>query len=63
MNMSVKINAASLLPNKLMRPNHAFQVFFLNFAYIICNSVYEINKPKSQTKAAVSHNVNAHHLG
>jgi len=43
-----------------------FRFFPLNFckiAYIICNPVFEISKPKSQSKTAVSHNVNAHQLG
>jgi len=50
-----------------------FSDFFPNYckiAYIICNPVFEINKPKSQPKTAVSqpktavsHNVNAHQLG
>jgi len=40
--------------------------FFPNFcklAYIICNPVFEINKPKSQPKTAVLYNVDAHQLG
>jgi len=59
-----KQHAAFPLPNKLKKGQPMlFRFFFLNFcniAYIICNPVFEINKPKSQPKTAVSHNVNAH---
>jgi len=58
MNMSVKNNMLHLFcqTNYDKGSTHAFQIFFLNFckiAYIICNPIFEINKPKSQPKTAV----------
>jgi len=65
MNMSVENNILHLLCQTKRPKPMLVRFFFLNFfkiTYIICNPVFKINKPESQPKTAVSHNVNAHQL-